>query len=68
MDSEFVYVVVMDTSGAHEPESSWSVWTTQDAALAEATRMNRVYKICAWNAPYSARDDGPWVAGAMDRA
>jgi hypothetical protein len=38
--TETVYVVVQDTSGAHEPEGAFSVWTTEAAALEEALRLN----------------------------
>lgn len=39
---EIVWVVVQDTSGAHEPEASYSIWTTELAALNEAQRLNTV--------------------------
>ena len=35
-----LYVVVGDTSGAHELEGCYSIWSTLTAAMKEADRLN----------------------------
>lgn len=40
-----VFVVLQDTSGAHEPAGAWSIWTSLKRAKAEAARLDLAYNV-----------------------
>jgi hypothetical protein len=42
--TETVYVVLGDGGGAHEPLPALSIWTTEEAAKAEAKRVEALHR------------------------